>query len=158
MTISGLSQDNLRTASGQLQDNLRTTSGQPQDNPNPSACSNPNRALEPCANTDVADNSNVLSKPGPDSPRIASRDCLRTVSGQPQGCLRTTSGLSQDNLRTVSRQPQDCLRTTSGLSQDNLRIISGQPQDCPEAVLALSLPSGQSSKQCPALPLTTSVM
>jgi hypothetical protein len=143
MTISGLSQDNLRTASGQLQDNLRTTSGQPQDNPNPSACSNPNRALEPCANTDVADNSNVLSKPGPDSP---------------QGCLRTTSGLSQDNLRTVSRQPQDCLRTTSGLSQDNLRIISGQPQDCPEAVLALSLPSRQSSKQCPALPLTTSVM
>ena len=31
--------------------------------------------------------------------------------------------------------------------------VSGQPQDSPEVVLALSLPSGQSSKQCPALPL-----
>ena len=44
---------------------------------------------------------------------------------------------------------------TPGLPQGNLRAAPGQPQDCPEAALALSLPSGQSLKQCPALPLVS---
>ena len=43
---------------------------------------------------DVVDNSNVLSKPGPDNPRIVSKDCLRTTSGQLQDNLRTVSGQS----------------------------------------------------------------
>ena len=77
-TTSGLSQDIFRTTIGQPQDNLRATSGQPQGSLRatstryPSACSNPNRAWGACANTDVVDNSNVLSKPGPDNPRIVS--------------------------------------------------------------------------------------
>ena len=81
----GQPQDCLRTTSGQPQDNYRTTSGQPQDNLRAtstrysSACSNPNRAWGACANTDVVDNSNVLSNPGPDNPRIVSQDNLRTV-------------------------------------------------------------------------------
>ena len=64
----------------------------------PSACSNPNKAWGACANTDVVDNSNILSKPGPDNPRIVSQDCLRTVSGLSQDNLRTASGQLQDNL------------------------------------------------------------
>ena len=99
-TVSGLSQDCLRTTSGLSQDNFRTASGQPQDSLRatstryPSACSNPNRAWGACANTDVVDNSNILSKPGPDNPRIVSQDCLRIVSGLSQDCLRTVLRLS----------------------------------------------------------------
>ena len=122
----GQPQDCLRTISGQPQGNYRTTSGQPQDNLNPSACSNPNRAWGPCANTDVAKQARA-GQP---------QDC---VSGLSKDCLKTTLGLSQDNLKAVSGQPQDCLRTASGQPQDCLRTTLGLSWGCPSPEPALRI-------------------
>jgi len=80
---------------------------------------------------------------------------LQTSQRQRQKSERKINENIANPGRTVS---QDCPRIVSGLSQECLRIVSGLSQDVgqdsPEVVLALSLPPRQSSKQCPALPLS----